>query len=114
MRDRVYYILAIAVLLVAIVALVVVFGQDRPTVSQQEVASGTTLQAMFTSLAARVNSDSQFTFRVRVAATGDAISVSQTGTRVAEVGEDYFCLTSDGTSRVCYPYAQLLAVAVPN
>jgi hypothetical protein len=114
MRDRVYYVLAIAVLVMAIAALVVVLGQNQPTTSQ-EVAAGTNMQALFTSLAARVNSDPNFSFRVRLTAVGEGpVTVSQNDTRVAEVGQDYFCLTSGNPGRVCYPYSQLLAVAIPS
>lgn len=117
MRDRIYYLLAIAVLLFAITALVVVFGQDRPTVSLQETASGTSLQTLFTEMATRINSDSQYAIRLRVAALSDgqAITVSQEGARITEVGQDYFCLSNDGGStRVCYPFTQLLAVQAPS
>jgi hypothetical protein len=116
MRDRIFYILAIAVLLFAITALVVVFGQDRPTVSLQETSTGSNLQTLFTELATRINSDAQYSVRIRVAALSDgqAITVSQSGARIVEVGADYFCLTNDGTTRVCYPYTQLLAVQAPQ
>jgi hypothetical protein len=116
MRDRVYYILAIAVLLFAITALVVVFGQNRPIVSLQETESGDSLQVLFTNLASRINSDSQYSIRIRVAALSDgqAITVSQSGARIAEVGRDYFCLTNDGSTKVCYPFTQLLAVQAPS
>lgn len=117
MRDRVFYILAIAVLLFAITALVVVFGQDRPAVSLQETQSGTSLQTLFTDLATRVNSDSQFAVRLRVAALSDgqSITVSQASARITEVGQDYFCLSNDGGStRVCYPFTQLLAIQAPS
>lgn len=115
MRDRIYYVLAIAVLVMAISALVVVLGQNQPTTSQ-EATSGTTMQALLTSLAARVNSDASYSFRVRVGVIGnDPVTVSQTEVRVAEVGQDYFCLASSGnTGRVCYPYSQLMAVQVPG
>lgn len=116
MRDRIYYILAIAVLLFAITALVVVFGQNRPTISLQETATGSSLQSLFTDLATRVNNDAQYSIRIRVSALsdGNAITVSQSGARITEVGEDYFCLSNSATTRVCYPYTQLLAVQAPN
>ena len=117
MRDRIYYILAIVVLLFAITALVVVFGQDRPTTSLQETQTGSSLQTLFTDLATRINSDAQYAIRIRVAALSDgqAITVSQAGARITEVGQDYFCLSNDGGgTRVCYPFTQLLAVQAPN
>lgn len=116
MRDRIYYILAIAVLLFAITALVVVFGQDRPTVSLQETTSGSSLQTLFTELASRINSDSEYAIRIRVAALSDgqAITVSQSSARITEVGQDYFCLSNDAANRVCYPFTQLLALQAPN
>lgn len=115
MRDRIYYILAIAVLMFAIVALVMVLGQNQPTVSQ-ETTAGENLQSLFTSVAARVNSDAGYSVRIRVAALseGSAITISQAETRISEVGADYFCLSSTNPGRVCYPYSQLLAIAVPG
>lgn len=116
MRDRIYYILAIAVLLFAITALVVVFGQNTPTISLQETESGTSLQTLFTELSSRINSDAQYSIRIRVAALSDgqAITVSQAGARITEVGQDYFCLSNNDENRVCYPFTQLLAVQAPN
>lgn len=116
MRERIYYILAIAVLIFAIAALVVVFGQDQPVVSQQDTTQGSTLQSLFSTLTERTNNDAQFSFRIRVSVLADdtVITVSQSATRVVEVGQDYFCLSNDATSRVCYPFSELLAVAIPN
>jgi hypothetical protein len=116
MRERAYYMLAITVLLVAIISLVVVLGQNQPITSQSESTAGTSLQSLFTQLAQRVNSDSSFSFRIRVAAldNGTAITVSQADARVAEVGADYFCLSNANPGRVCYPFEQLLAVQVPD
>jgi hypothetical protein len=112
MREKIYYMLAIAVLLVAIAALVVVFGQNQPATSQQQPPSS--LQSMFTTLAARVNQDAEFAFRVRVAATGNnnTVTVGKGGAKITDVGSDYFCLSNNPPSKVCYPFAQLLAVAL--
>lgn len=116
MRDRIYYMVAITVLLVAIVALVVVLGQNQPIISQSEDTTGENLQTLFTQLAARVNSDASFSFRIRVALldNGSPVTISQAETRVAEVGSDYFCLSNANPGRVCYPFSQLLAVAIPE
>jgi hypothetical protein len=116
MRDRIYYMLAIAALIASITALVLVFGQNQPTVSFQETAQGGDLQALFNAIATRVNNDSQYSVRLRVSAISDgtAVTVSQAGTRIAEVGANYFCLTNEETSKVCYPFTQLIAVSVPD
>jgi hypothetical protein len=119
MRDRVNYLFAIAALITAIFALVLVLGQNQPSVSApqtQQTNSGQNLQTLFTTLGQRVNNDASFSFRLRVTALseGSTITVSQNDARITEVGTDYFCLSSDQPGRVCYPFSQLLAVAVPS
>jgi hypothetical protein len=116
MRDRIYYLLAIAVLLIAIAALVLVFGQDQPVVSLPQTTQGTNMQSLLNTVSQRVNNDAQYQVRIRIngVSNGQAITLSQGGTHIAEVGQDYVCLSNDDSSRVCYPFSQLLAVAVPG
>ena len=118
MREKIYYMLAIAVLLVAIAALVVVFGQNQPATSQQQQASS--LQSMFTTLAARANQDANFSFRVRVTASNSdnspsvaSVTIGAGGRKVTDVGTDFFCISSN-TSKICIPYSQLLSVEIPS
>ncbi len=124
MREKIYYMLAIAVLLVAIAALVVVFGQNQPTTSQPQQTtqqqSSNNLQGMFTTLASRANQDAKFAFRVRVTASGanNAITVSSVtigagGAKITDVGSDFFCISSTTPGKVCVPFAQLLSVQLP-
>ncbi len=126
MREKIYYMLAIAVLLVAIAALVVVFGQNQPTVSQptqtvQQQSPGNTLQTMFTTLASRTSQNAQFSFRVRVmsgnadnAPTVAAVTIGAGGSKITDVGTDFFCISSGSGSKVCVPFTQLLSVQLPN
>lgn len=111
MRDRIGYILALAVLILSIAALVVVSGQNQITTGQ----STTSMQSLFSNVIARINADANYTARIRVEGVnnGDPITLSQAETRIAEAGSDYFCL-SGGSGNVCYPYSRMLAIAVPQ
>jgi hypothetical protein len=127
MREKIYYMLAIAVLLVAIAALVVVFGQNQPSTAQptqsvQQQSSGNNLQNMFTTLASRSAQNAQYSFRVRVTAasaentiTATSVTVGGTsGAKITDVGTDFFCIANGTSGKVCVPFSQVLSVQLPN
>lgn len=113
MRDRIGYILALAVLIIAIVALVVVSDQERITTGQE--GSSGSMQSLFAAVSARINNDANFEVRIRIESVSDGapITLSQAETRISEVGSDYFCLSNTGQGNVCYPYSRVFALAVP-
>jgi hypothetical protein len=89
-------------------------GATDPAASSQPAASGSNFQVMFSALKTRIDADALYTFRIRHAALDEAVEISQGGTRLVEVGADYFCLANSGEQRFCYPYSQLLVVAIPQ
>ncbi len=117
MKDRIYYMFAASILVVAIIALVAVLGQNQPTSGQPTSAqSASTLQALFSSLSDRINTDPAFTFRIRVTgSTGvSVVSLGQSASRITDVGADYFCDSKTPPAKNCYPFAQILAIGIPS
>lgn len=88
--------------------------QDQATVNAQQAVSGSNFQVLFSTLKTRMEADALYTFRIRHTALEGAVEISQAGTRLVEAAADYFCLANSDTERFCYPYSQLLVVAVPQ